>query len=639
MPAGPSLDGLLASVSRGESVDWDALEREAPDAEARELLQRLREVAQLADDQRRRLTYDELEAPIDACPDDRRWGRFTLREKLGEGSFGAVYRAWDPQLERDIAIKLIHPHVALRDAPGTRLLREGRAAARVKHENVVTVLGVETHDEHVGLCMEYVQGDTMEELVRVGGPMSPRDAAEVGCRVASALAAVHAADLVHRDVKARNVMRETATGRVVLMDFGSGLKLEPGLDGGVPIAGTPLYMAPEVLVGDLPSSRSDVYGVGVLLYFLVSGEFPVDGRSLDEIRDAHASGRRVFLTERRPDVPVAFARVVERALDTNPVNRHSNATSLLRDLELAVGRPREVLSGPPSLARALVAYARRHAADVAATAVASTLVVWALGFLSTRTYHRVLGIEGAFVTDTAASWLRWGAKGLVAPIVGGASAMAFLLVTIELLRLARKVSPRLDDWWFDLARRLHTIVHRTGYSLIDALSLATLAASVLSLAVLYFGVFADLLSAVGASVVSLSDAQLRRLGPAFRAEHQLYREVFTVVGVGMLAAWLGVWRTARRRGERVRPGFTALGVLSLVVAFMLLDHPYRILWHNKAERVGYGAERCYLVAEASGRAQLFCPTSAPRRRIVELSDPSLVRSGEIENVFTPLVGS
>src|SRR6185436_10816329 len=134
-------------------------------------------------------------------------------------------------------------------------LREGRALARVRDSHVVNVLGVETHEDQIALCMEFVHGETLEDSLRRHGTLNAREAALVGEDVCRALAAVHLAGFIHRDVKARNVMRERA-GRIVLMDFGTGRDADELRKAGpAGMAGTPLYMAPEVLAG-LPASAS-----------------------------------------------------------------------------------------------------------------------------------------------------------------------------------------------------------------------------------------------------------------------------------------------------------------------------------------------------------------------------------------------
>src|SRR5439155_23094485 len=158
--------------------------------------------------------------------------------------------------------------------------------------------------------MELIRGETLEQLLQKRGPFSAREAALVGIDLCRALAAIHAAGLIHRDVKAQNVMRE-AGGRIVLMDLGTGREIDrTGRRALSDLAGTPLYLAPEIFDGAPASERSDLYSLGVLLYHLVTGSFPARATTIDELRDAHATGTCVRLRDARADLPTAFVQVV-----------------------------------------------------------------------------------------------------------------------------------------------------------------------------------------------------------------------------------------------------------------------------------------------------------------------------------------
>src|SRR5207248_1895533 len=172
---------------------------------------------------------------------------------------------------------------------------EGRLLARIRHQNVITVHGVAVHEQRVGLWMELVRGETLEQLLAKQGPMSAREAALIGIDLCRALAAIHAAGLIHRDIKAQNVMREDG-GRIVLMDLGTGRKMDASRRQGLTdLAGTPLYLAPELFEGAAASERTDLYSLGVLLYHLVTGTFPVKATVLDELIERHANGAGVRL--------------------------------------------------------------------------------------------------------------------------------------------------------------------------------------------------------------------------------------------------------------------------------------------------------------------------------------------------------
>jgi len=259
------------------------------------------------------------------APTPTDWGHLKILEVIGEGGFGEVYKAWDPTLERSVALKLLHAN-----APeGIALQSEGRLLAKLRHPNVVTVYGVAEHDGRAGLWEEFIRGRTLAQVVVENGTFSAHEACSIGREVCRAVAAVHGAGLIHRDIKAQNVMREDG-GRIVLMDFGLGV--DAATVAGIAQAGTPAYMAPELLSGGKASIQSDVYAVGVLLYNLVTGDYPVGGHSFAELTDGHKVGRRKLLHDARPDLSENYVRTVERALAAEPQRRFQTVGELLRAL-------------------------------------------------------------------------------------------------------------------------------------------------------------------------------------------------------------------------------------------------------------------------------------------------------------------
>jgi eukaryotic-like serine/threonine-protein kinase len=320
------LDALLESVADGSEVDWDAAEA-AADENQRRIVRNLRLVASIA--QVHRSIPDEVSAgpapepglpTVGANEALQRWGHLLILETIGEGSFGDVYRARDPWLDRQVALKLLKPDIA---APA-RLMAEAQALARVRHPNVVTVHGADMRDGRVGLWMELVRGRTLAAIVASDGSFSAAEASVIGQELCRAVAAVHAVGLVHRDIKAQNVMRESG-GRLVLMDFGAGH--------------TPLYAAPELTNGAEATVATDIYALGVLLYFLVVGKYPVVGSSREELREAHTRGERRRLRDVRPDLPLAFIETVERALDPAPARRFATAGEMEQALARANREP------------------------------------------------------------------------------------------------------------------------------------------------------------------------------------------------------------------------------------------------------------------------------------------------------------
>jgi TolB-like protein/Flp pilus assembly protein TadD len=327
-----AIGDLAQAVLDGDPIDWAAAESNSHITSG--LIRQLKVVDTLAREQRedsmraRGPDEDRRRTPVGA------WGHLHLVECIGRGAFGEVYRAWDARLERHVALKLVPV-----DAPGGEagtMLREGRLLARLRHPNVVTIHGADLRGARVGLWMELVRGSTLDALMGAGATFPPREVARIGRDLARALQAVHGAGLLHRDVKAQNVMRDDE-GRIVLMDFGTGRRLDEQENA---VAGTPLYLAPEVFQGQPATAQSDVYSLGVLLFHLLTRSFPVRGATLQDLRRAHEQGRRADLRALAPDVPPALARIVERAIDPRPESRYPDVEAMAADLEAAAAPPR-----------------------------------------------------------------------------------------------------------------------------------------------------------------------------------------------------------------------------------------------------------------------------------------------------------
>ena len=333
------LDRIAEAITGGERIDWDHEVRQHTNLTGQ--LGWLRVIESLGPESEAmestpagapgRQAADEPEAPT-------RWGSLRIVEQIGSGGFGDVYRAHDPALQRDVALKLMRPEVGEDEMAGHRFVEEARRLARVRHDNVLAVHGAERHDGRVGMWTDLLEGRTLEEILEEQGPFGPAEAVAVGLDLCRAIAAVHAAGLVHRDIKTSNVMREHG-GRIVLLDFSSVADSrsldDPGEEG--TISGTPVYMAPEVLRGEGVGPRSDIYSLGVLLYRLVSGRFPIEAANFDELRAKHDSGETVPLRDVRSDVPLSLVRVIEKALDPEPGRRYGSSGEMERALAGAGG--------------------------------------------------------------------------------------------------------------------------------------------------------------------------------------------------------------------------------------------------------------------------------------------------------------
>ena len=328
--------GAAGRIADGDDVDWAALRADTD----RDIADELAIVAQIAAGHRQlhQLLPITPDTPPHLVPDRARWGHLDLLNIVGRGSYGIVYRAWDTRLERLVALKLFHGA-----ARPEAVMEEGRMLARVRHEHVVSIYGADVIDGVAGIWMELIHGRTLDTIVNAGGPLTAREAAAIGVDIAKALAAVHAAGLLHCDVKAQNVVQE-AGGRVVLMDFGAG-RIAPEMrdeDQIVNVAGTPRYMAPELLQPGASATRAtDIYSLGVLLYFLVSARYPVAGTTLSELRRNHENRAVRSLRDINPGLPAALIDAVSQATARDPEQRPDSAAIVQGMLATVAAQPPE----------------------------------------------------------------------------------------------------------------------------------------------------------------------------------------------------------------------------------------------------------------------------------------------------------
>jgi len=304
---------VAESISEGTPVDWSELDTHA-DPNYHAIVSELKVLEEMA-----RIHEDTPKA----------WGPFTIVGEIARGAFGTVFIASDPALGLTLALKVIRPRHADVPLDPAQALTEARLLAKITHPNVVRVFRADRIGNEVGVAMELVKGRTLEDLVQNQSIFSAREATLIGIDLCHALAAVHRSGALHGDIKAHNVMRGEG-GRTVLMDFGAGkdLNVVPR-HAGPDFVGTPLYMAPEVFAGQPRSKTTDIYSLGVLLYYLVSRSYPVEGSTRTEVERGHQPpGRHIPLRDARPDLPDDFVRVVDRAVAERPDDRYQSAGEL-----------------------------------------------------------------------------------------------------------------------------------------------------------------------------------------------------------------------------------------------------------------------------------------------------------------------
>jgi predicted Ser/Thr protein kinase len=259
-------------------------------------------------------------------------GRYELERQIGRGGMSSVFRARDRLLERTVALKILHEHYTDDADYVERFRREARSAAQLSHPNIVTVIDRGEHAGRQFIVFEYVDGQTLKDLVHAKGPLPIRRAVEISLQIARALAYAHAQGLVHRDVKPQNVLLN-GDGQAKVTDFGIARSLDvtsvtmPGT-----VLGTSDYIAPEQATGEEVDAHSDVYSFGVVLFELLTGGVPFPSDNFVAAALRHVNEPPPSVVERRPEVPLRLAALVERALAKDPDERYRSMDALIADL-------------------------------------------------------------------------------------------------------------------------------------------------------------------------------------------------------------------------------------------------------------------------------------------------------------------
>ena len=337
-------------------------------------------------------------------------GRYRLEAQIGRGGMSTVYRAFDVVLERPVAIKLMHREIAADADQLERFRREARSVAQLSHPHVVTVIdaGEEWASEPDGagspyIVFEYVDGETLKEVIRREGPLEIAQAIAYAIEIARALGAAHEHHIVHRDVKPHNVLIGVEGGAKIT-DFGIARTLtEEGLTMAGRVLGTTDYVSPEQALGQPVTGQSDLYSLGVVLYEMLTGEVPFRGASPVAVAMKHVREDVPDVQLRRAEVSAATAAVVDRAVVKDLALRYPDAASMVADLEdalaletsrsgQATGEVTSVLRTLPAPARGRLPWRVRHPARWAASlGLLAMVVAVAIVALAGRT-HRGTGV-------------------------------------------------------------------------------------------------------------------------------------------------------------------------------------------------------------------------------------------------------
>lgn len=275
-----------------------------------------------------------------------RLGRYEIREMIGHGGCGIVFRAFDEQLERIVAIKVMAPELATTSPARKRFLREARATAMIRHENVVNIYDI--YGEPLPfLVMEFIDGETLQAIIDRTGPLDVSEVLRIGQQIASGLAAAHDKGLIHRDIKPANILIDRTTGLLKLTDFGLARSADDAsmTQSGV-ITGTPLYMSPEQAQSNSIDHRSDLFSLGSVLYYMCCGRPPFRAESTLAVLKRVVEDQPRAITEIIPEVPPCLTKIISRLHAKTPEKRIASIHEVRDELErCAKGKPRHIVSG------------------------------------------------------------------------------------------------------------------------------------------------------------------------------------------------------------------------------------------------------------------------------------------------------
>src|SRR5437667_3261347 len=317
-------------------------------------------------------------------------GNYRILEKIGAGGQGTVYKATDTKLGRSVVIKVLPPELTAKEANLKRFEREARLASSLDHPNICTIFDLNDIEGVHFIAMQFVDGKNVRQLVS-GRPLDLRSALSITIQVADALAAAHARGIVHRDIKAGNVM-VTPAGQAKVLDFGLAKLMDsegggPGgihhtdlTEVGIPY-GTATYAAPEQARGERVDARADIFSTGVLLYEMLTGTWPFQGKTSVDVRHAVLHEEPQPLDQTRPgQTPPQLQAILDRALAKDPKNRYQKAAALRNDLRTVL---REIETGTlQSFAEPMTPVAPRH---LSGTGRVGRAMRWLRGVTGERT--------------------------------------------------------------------------------------------------------------------------------------------------------------------------------------------------------------------------------------------------------------
>ncbi|MCA9174320.1 MAG: serine/threonine protein kinase [Planctomycetales bacterium] len=311
-----------------------------------------------------------------------RLGRYEVERVIGRGGMGIVLKAYDTELNRPVAVKVLAKHLAHSGAARQRFARESRAAAAVVHEHVVAIHNVESDCDVPFLVMQFVAGESLQSRVDRDGPLDAKEILRIGIQAAAGLAAAHEQGVVHRDVKPANILLVNGVERVLLTDFGlASTADEASLTQTGVVAGTPHYMSPEQANGKPTDHRTDLFSLGSVMYFMATGHPPFRAERAMGVLNRICNDRHRPLWRVANDIPDELSLLIDRLLEKHPSRRIPSAEAARQQFVRMLAQLQQPRNGMGRRLRRLVTrYPRRLLAAMAVTsivlAVAFCISLW-----------------------------------------------------------------------------------------------------------------------------------------------------------------------------------------------------------------------------------------------------------------------
>jgi serine/threonine protein kinase/Flp pilus assembly protein TadD len=332
-------------------------------------------------------------------------GKYQILERLGRGGMATVYRAYQPGMDRIVAVKVMHPQYT--DDPSfiERFKREARSVGALRHPNIVQVIDFDVQDDEYYMVMEYIETETLKSRLQKHGALPIREALVIARKLADALAYAHAHGMLHRDVKPANVLM-SKTGEPILTDFGiAKLMNASGLTASGAAVGTPAYMSPEAGRSEPVDERTDVYSLGVMLYEMLSGQLPFDADTPYAVILKHINEPPPPLGQRVPHLPESVERVVIKALAKDKAQRYQSAAEMrdaLLKAEQALTDAHATVELSPASAKETIALPSSRRRAPLLIGVSTVILIGALLVISTISTGEPLGLLlAAFPSATA----------------------------------------------------------------------------------------------------------------------------------------------------------------------------------------------------------------------------------------------